>query len=377
MYSQPQYGYTPQQPAGPPQWPGMIQQPKRRASGCIKALVITAVAFVVIVGSCVYVVVKHPRWLLGVLKVEPGEYALAAAVSDGKVVHVLYHNESPIPIMTKAGDEPEFELGALAFHGTLADDAWSDVNPIEPFSSALWFQGALWAFHDGGCRKLINDRWETVATNTEWGCPVARLLGQKLCVFYVDANRTLRVATSADGRDWTPGKLERSLPKPAWDEDVISHFARKAHPPFRAVVLGNCPYVFWYDWSAGSINYICFNRGWTQPLGLDEGSEFDVITAEGRIYLFLLFDFHDNQDFRLEPAKVGVYTFDGTFWSERRSLGFTTSGCLNASRVGNDIWLFTSEKGRLVYRVLSNGRWSPPNTIPKPKNVWQRPTTTD
>jgi hypothetical protein len=375
MYSQSPYGYTPQQPGMSPQWPALAQRPKRRVSGCIKALVITAVTVFVLVGSCIYIVAKHPRWLLRVFNVEPTEYALATAVSDGRTVHVLYHNESFIPVMVKGGEEPEFEIGALAFHGTFADGSWSDLDPVEPFSSAVWFQDALWVFHDGGCRTLVNGQWENVLSDTEWVFPVASLLGQKLCLFYTDAKRTLRVATSTDGRQWTPGKLERPLPKPNWNPDVVSHFVDKADPPFRVAMLRGSPYVFWYDWRTAQLYYICYRRGWTEPQVAVQGSEVDVVAAGGRIYLFELFDFRDGQNLLLEPAKVGMYIFDGSFWSEQQDLGFKTTGCLNASGVGNDVWLFTSENGRLVYRILSNGQWSKAQEVPKPKNVWKRPAT--
>ena len=58
-------------------------------------------------------------------------------------------------------------------------------------SSAVSFQGAVWVFHDGGCRKLVDGEWKVVLSNTEWVAPVANLIGDKLCVFHVDAERTL------------------------------------------------------------------------------------------------------------------------------------------------------------------------------------------
>jgi len=370
----------PQKPIARTERPVAHPQTARRRSGCLRSAAVVIVTFLIttilIVGVASYLLARHPEWALDALRfVTPTYYPLATAAAEGETVHVLYQNGSLVPEMVQTGGRGDLRWRTEAFHGTVTDGAWTGPAPVEPFTSAVRFQETPWVLGNGGYRTWSDGAWSEIVPKTEWLNPKGCVAGGTLWVFYEDKERVLSLVTTTDGTRWEPGGFRQQLPSFLTDEE--NRFLEKRRARFRVAVLDDKPYVFWYDPARGKVRFRFFDQTWSQPQTVTATRLFAVVATDRVLYFFDVPAWQRDEEFGYGKATVTMRTFDGKRWSEDADeLDVATTFCLDASRVGNDIWLFTSSYKSLQYTVYSDGEWGPTLKVPRPQRTRRVPAET-
>jgi len=372
----------PEQPPQPTAAPERVapQPPKpRRRRGCLRTAIIIGATFlatvVAVVGVASYLLVRNPGQILEALRaVAPISYPKATAVAQGETVHVLYHRGALVPDVIQVGNRSDLVWRTEAFHGMTTDGEQINSTPIEPFTSAVCFQGVLWVLDTGSYRTWSDGAWsETIPM--EWIKPTGCVAGGKLWVFYEDRDRVLNLVTTTDGTRWEQGALRQPLPALPGDEDEANRFLKTLQARFRVAVLDDRPYVFWYDPARKKVRFRFYEEVWSQPHSVRGSMLFAVAATDAVLFFFDAPVWRQDEDFGYDKATVTMRTFDGRRWSkESDELDMDTVFCLDASRVGDDIWLFTSGFKSLNYTIYSEGDWSLTMKVPRPEPPGRVPT---
>jgi len=346
-------------------------QPSRRY-GCRRTAITVFLTFVVtvvlLIGGSVYLLVRQPEQLLYALRtVTPRYYPVALAVEGDEKTHVFYQTGSLVPDVVRRANRFDLAWQTEAFHGMVADEVWEKPAPIGPFTGAVRFKGTMWLLGTGGYRTWSSGAWTATVPKNDWVNPRACVAGDRLWVFCENAERVLSVTVTADGATWQPGGLQQKLPSLPDNDEHANRFLDELRARFRVTVLNDKPYVFWYDPARKKVRYRFHDRAWSQPHSATATVLFAVAAAGPVLYLFDVPDWRENEEFGYDEAVVTMRTFDGKKWSEPSELDAVTTLCLDASSVGDDIWLFTSGYKSLFYATYSDGDWGPTIKVPKPK----------
>jgi hypothetical protein len=348
-------------------------RPSRRR-GCRRTAIIVLLTFVVsvvlVVGGVVYLLFRQPERLLEALRVvTPKYYPIALAVEEDNEVHVFYRVGSLVPDVERRAHRFDLAWRTTAFHGTVADEVPTRPTPIEPFTGAVRFKDTLWLLADGGYRTWSGDAWSELTPKPEWLRPQACVAGGKLWVFYEDRDRVLSVAATADGKTWQLGGLQQKLPSLDEAEKEANRFLGELRARFRVAVVNDKPYVFWYDPARKRLSFRFYDTAWSLPHSAGGTALFAVAAAGPLLCLFDVPAWRENEELGYDEAVVTMRTFDGQRWSEPADLDVVTTLCLDASSVGDDIWLFTSGYKSLSYTIYSDGNWGLTVKLPKPESA--------
>jgi hypothetical protein len=370
-------GVRPDQPEVRVEYPRSYPVRVRRRGGCLKTAIIVGITFLVTIvllaGVAAYFLVRDPDRLLGFFRrVTPRYYPLAIAVADGETVHVLYNSGSLVPEVVRTGNRFDLAWRSEAAHATLAQGRWTRREAIEPFTGAVLFNDTLWILDDGGYRTWSDGGWSDTVAMPDWISPRGCVAGDTLWIFYEDADRMLRATTTNDGTQWTPGGLQQQLPAPPTG-DEHARFLETLHARYRVAVLDERPYVFWYDPDAGRVRFRFHDGSWSQPHSCRGSMLFAVAATGAVLYFFDVPAWRKDEEYGYDEATVTMRTFDGRHWTKPDELEIETTLCLDASRVGDDVWLFTSGYRSLYYTVYSKGDWGRTTKVPAPKPARGKP----
>ncbi len=374
---QPTEPAAPMRPAAPTRPAAPYPPRPRRRGGCLRRAAGIGLTFLIaialVIGGGYYLLMRQPERLLGWLQgVMPRYYPIAIAAPDGENVHVLYRTGSLVPDLVRTGNRPDLKWDIESVHGITTEGVWTHTATVGPFTSAVWFQDALWLLDTGGYRTWSDGAWSETVLRKEWNNPRGCVAGGKLWVFYEDINRVLRVITTTDGATWEPGDLRQQLPSPD-EDDEADQFLGKLYARFRVAALGETPYVFWFDPARKKVRFRFYDQAWSQPHSVTGSLLFTVAATPDLLYFFDVPVWRANEEYGYDEATVTMRTFDGRHWSTADELDLETTLCLDASAVGHDIWLFTSSYRSLFYTAFTDGDWGQTIKVPKPKAAERTP----
>ena len=303
----------PRQPAAPMRPTAPYPPRPRRRGGCLRRAAAIGLTFLIaialLVGGGYYLLMRQPERLLGWLRgVMPRYYPIAVAAPDGENVHVLYRTGSLVPDLVRTANRTDLKWDIDSVHATTTEGVWTHTAGVGPFTSAVWFQDALWLLDTGGYRTCSDGAWSETVLKKEWTNPKGCVAGGNLWVFYEDINRVLRVTTTPDGTTWEPGNLRQQLPSPPDQDDEANQFLGKLYARFRVAALGDRPYVFWYDLTRNKVRFRFYEETWSRPHSVTGSLLFAVAATPDLLYFFDVPVWHPNEEFGYDEAAVTMRT---------------------------------------------------------------------